>query len=835
MGIERFFNSLAKSENIKNIGIVIGSKEKIITDYFYIDFNSIIYNIVNEIESELNYLLYSIILLDDTNTDLVDTKAIEIAHKWKYEAKPSVESYKNYFNGELIDKIAIERVKNYVIYTTTKLVDPNNLKLLYVSLDGVPQMSKIIEQKKRRYNGYVTSKLKNKIYAEHNNSLSVKRKLYEQHKISYDRGKIISRATFMKNISDILISKEFQDEIKTNLPLIEEIIISHQNVFGEGEKKIMEHILGEKKMGKYTIYSPDADAIILGIIGTNLLNNGSTVNILRYNQQTLEYDTVDIDILCNNMFAYVNNEISKITKKGITKLEINEVTNDIAFIFTLFGNDFVPKVESIDVRNNIETLINIYCICMANAKKKYLMFKHADGNYRINFINFYDFIKLVAGIEDVLLLDTYMSNKYKNYSYFKRELGTDRLYPILEKYIPFANQIFSRLRGGENIKDIVRDNSNNISLIKNFLVFENSKFDKLITKEPENSKILNYFEEHLYKMHSDSMKKGYKIKGKMRFQLYDSHTIDTAYHIKNMTELLPHPKMEITEYDKEIYKLEKRLDKYEIKLNATGFDLGGINIGLTETGDYKMIIYNKLGNVINYYDTFFGISHEKKVITTKHGIKKILTFGEKMDILVNDYITGLFWVFDSYFNKNDSEYNAKYVSTWFYPHHRAPLLYQVREVLYKYSELGLQNFNGILNSMYASVTSSTANIVLRDEFMSTLEHYLYVTPKNKHHDVPEKYKEIIDKNPDIFPDLDKISHQIWSDENNSSVIECKRVPYISKCNLLGINFVLYSQYMNKMRPVENIETSEENNQPNISKFKIKPLLGGSRLFYNLRK
>jgi len=102
--------------------------------------------------------------------------------------------------------------------------------------------------------------------------------------------------------------------------------------------------------------------------------------------------------------------------------------------------------------------------------------------------------------------------------------------------------------------------------------------------------------------------------------------------------------------------------------------------------------------------------------------------------------------------------------------------------------------------------------------MNTIEHYLYVTPKNKHYDIPEKYKIIVNANANIFPDLDQITEQIWTDENNSSIIECKRLPYISKCNLLGIDFVSYSNFINKLRPTEMTENNNENAEPVILNF-----------------
>ena len=78
MGIERFFNSLVKNKTIKENGIDIGLKNKINADYVYIDFNSVIYNIITDIEHDLNYLLYDIIL--GKNISIAKLDKFKMAH-----------------------------------------------------------------------------------------------------------------------------------------------------------------------------------------------------------------------------------------------------------------------------------------------------------------------------------------------------------------------------------------------------------------------------------------------------------------------------------------------------------------------------------------------------------------------------------------------------------------------------------------------------------------------------------------------------------------------------------------------------------------------------------
>jgi 5'-3' exonuclease len=790
MGIERFFYSLAKNKIIKNEGIITGLTENIKVDHLYIDFNSIVYNIANDIESKLNYLLYDIIL----NKNNLDEKSREILKEWKYElTEITIDSYKKYFSTELIDTYALNMIKQNILHISTKLIDKELVQTIFVAIDGVPQMGKIIEQKKRRYNGYLLSKFKNKIYKEYFEDVSDRRKIYETNKVTYDRGKIISWTKFMKNIKKELSSDEFLNEMKTHNINLKEFVLSHQDVYGEGEKKIIENVLEKKYKGRYAIYSPDADVIILGIIMLNTINNDSTMSILRFNQQSIEYDLVNINILCDSIYEYVV-KYAKINKKYYNKINI---TNDMCFIFTLFGNDFVPKMESIDVRNDIQSLIEVYCYNLEYVDKnnvvkpRYLIFLTDDGLYRINFVNFYEIIKNIANIEDSLLIDTYMANKYKNYSYSKRELDVDKLFPILSEYIININKLFNELRTGVDIDSII-NKYDNIEFIRMFLIIE--AYVKEVDKIDEKKK-RELFRNKILRMMTE-LNMGKKIRGKFKMQLFDHDNVDSEYHKKNMRENLPHPKMEITEYDKNIYKLEKRIGEYEIKLNATNFDLGGVSVGINQYGDYKMTVYSKLENIIDYYDTFFNISYKKEKKPTKTGFRDIVIFDSKIDDLIEDYLKGLFWVFDNYFNTN---YNSKNVSTWFYKHHRVPLLYQVREYLFKYINKGVHVYTKKMTKIFTEVSYDNKNFIDKNKFMTTLEQYIYVTPKNKHIDVPDEYKKIINDDTDSYPDMDELSEKIWNGTDNTKLIESKRISYFAKCNLKSVKYMDYNEFMKNIK------------------------------------
>ena len=105
-----------------------------------------------------------------------------------------------------------------------------------------------------------------------------------------------------------------------------------------------------------------------------------------------------------------------------------------------------------------------------------------------------------------------------------------------------------------------------------------------------------------------------------------------------------------------------------------------------------------------------------------------------------------------------------------------------------------------MNSLYLEVTGNK-NIIERHKFMNELEHYLYVTPKHKHSNIPEKYNQIVKSN--LFPDLNSIANDIWNGNNTNNIIDCRRIPYLNKCNLVGIEFLSFEKYMNMMYNLRN--------------------------------
>jgi len=134
-----------------------------------------------------------------------------------------------------------------------------------------------------------------------------------------------------------------------NFPI--NIQINDDTISGEGEYKIINYIRNYNDLffeKKIVIYSPDSDMILLSSI---LPHN---IFILRYDQQKNQ----DF-IMSTELFKIIIIEYILESKKSINQ-ETQNIINDIIFIFTIFGDDFIPKLNSIPINYNFDKILNIY-------------------------------------------------------------------------------------------------------------------------------------------------------------------------------------------------------------------------------------------------------------------------------------------------------------------------------------------------------------------------------------------------------------------------------------------------------------------------------------------
>jgi hypothetical protein len=272
MGIERFFksiNSLYKNQFIKSIY----KNDKI--SHFYFDFNSVIHKVSSNIINDLNnLLLYSLIYkysdYNGIDKDMLLSDYDDIIKRYNFKYKIN-DFYKNiqYIKDKLLNQIIYQEIFNDIKYNLSFYP---NCKLVYIGIDGVPSVGKMIEQQDRRYKGHILGRieklLREKYKFELNNNKFDLTNLYNEYeylnlKFSFDKNNISPSTDFMIDfINELKIEKSKNKFGNINL------IISDFNEKGEGEKKIIVHIKKNcnVKIDKIIIYSPDADMIIMSMI-----------------------------------------------------------------------------------------------------------------------------------------------------------------------------------------------------------------------------------------------------------------------------------------------------------------------------------------------------------------------------------------------------------------------------------------------------------------------------------------------------------------------------------------------------------------------------------------
>ena len=325
-----------------------------------------------------------------------------------------------YENHEDFEKDLIKSVLEYI----DKIFDFVKPKeLFYISIDGIPPRSKMIQQRNRRFmkdwrNEKLISALRKK---KLNNEID----LIEN---EWNSSAISPGTKFMDKLSKQINNKLNSDN---KYKYIKSILSDSHNE-GEGEYKIYNYMTKNKITKDSIIYGLDADLIML-----SLLNN-TNIHLLR--------EPLFLEMPNNEPFLYVS--INKL--KESIKLYYNEyfpidkdnLINNYVFLSFLLGNDFVPHISFISIKNNsLEELLNFYKNISNNLNENILIVTENKKKniYKINYNFLTELFHELSKIETDKLID--MSNNHFNkrpfikkfdnqLDYFKNML---ELYPQLNK------------------------------------------------------------------------------------------------------------------------------------------------------------------------------------------------------------------------------------------------------------------------------------------------------------------------------------------------------------------------------------------------------------------
>ena len=315
MGVPTFFLKIIHNKFYKNVhkGVQHG---KVDCDYFFLDYNGIVYNAYENI-------------------------------------KKNIEG--NNYSKEKIEEMLIIEVIRYTKYLICEVVKPK--KMTYISLDGPAPRAKMVQQRSRRFKG----PKEKEFIQELKKKFKINSDEYE-----WDKSANISPGTkFMMKLSDGLV-KAMKNKIFNEHNSQMKIILNNGNVPGEGEHKFLNILrqmrsMKSKENDKIYLYGRDADLIVLAV-GTHKNN----INILR--EIKSESDSVLRKMYENYTFLELNidnlskgfyNEITKNNKEK--KYDKIRILNDYIFLTFLVGNDFVPSLPFLKIKKKgLNKMIDIY-------------------------------------------------------------------------------------------------------------------------------------------------------------------------------------------------------------------------------------------------------------------------------------------------------------------------------------------------------------------------------------------------------------------------------------------------------------------------------------------
>jgi len=530
MGIPGFFNLVSNKYNLSI------SKKLPFIDVF-LDFNSLIYNSKFYVFNLLyNYFKFKLnIDFNDFDLDIITDSRLDSI----------IQKIKNNILLDSDDKNIIIDIRDDMIYKhiteQCKTIIRTNITVasFHIFMDGVPTCSKIIEQRKRAIVGSLMTHAKDKILTKFKDEIS-EIKFYIEKEIepliNLDRNLIKPGTEFMKLLGKYLekenkniiidlckINNKVQNERTfgpslRSSPLLKDFQekslikgkVQNERTFGrafngytfsgvdkegEAEHKILD-VLIKENYKNILVYSPDADMIILLLP----LTRDKNIYLIRDIKKPDIYDI-------KKLYKDIINHIKKYLKEK--QIKKSRVIKDICFIYNLFGNDFIPKLDNINIYDNkvIDHLLKKYVLlyeksgCIINKK----------GN--INWKNYLQYLKYINNIfENPKIITPYnnkkLENNYENQIYSLDNFNRGLYRKNNDKYIWnlsfYDNKQFFDTSKNNIIKDYIVSIFM-INILYSKIYYKINKFESRLTyiwfyihhKSPLLTDIIEYLENNI--------------------------------------------------------------------------------------------------------------------------------------------------------------------------------------------------------------------------------------------------------------------------------------------------------------------------------------------------
>ena len=427
MGLDRFANFISKS--INNDGIeeinINNNIRKIVSNHIVFDLNFLIYQEIIEVENEINDIIKIILCLPFMcgNSEILEEQLKQILNLpyWKpYCSDNDISTIFDGFNEDeiiqkfisfitsstttntetnndgisIIELVIYEKIATVMIDLIDKIHNVNFIQSLSIFFDGIPSLSKVIEQRRRRTKNHLESIEKKNLFKKYFDNLETNHKRLNENMskkysdintnsdlLIFDYFKWVKNrfsvdkslgpsSSFIKHLESFVNFKMTQKFPKSV------IYINSARENGESDLKIFKHIALEEISGDYCIHTTDSDLIhqilvqqtYYKIIGKDI--NFTVAKYLKNFNLVGYVQILDSHLIIKNILD-VYNSINNI------KTNNYKIIWDLCLIFYLFGNDHLPSSVEIGPELGLEFFLKKHYQALnknniVNIKKSYI-------------------------------------------------------------------------------------------------------------------------------------------------------------------------------------------------------------------------------------------------------------------------------------------------------------------------------------------------------------------------------------------------------------------------------------------------------------------------------
>jgi 5'-3' exonuclease len=294
MGIPSYFSYIVK--NHQRIIRKLERNKK--PNNFYLDCNSIIYDVINNVEN-----------------NIVETTTYAT-----------------------IISLVISKTEEYILF-----VSPTTN--VFIAFDGVAPFAKLEQQRQRRYKSWYQNKIHDQIFESASASAS---KTSDKPAQKWNSAAITPGTQFMKELNEALYS--YFNKARAETYNVKNLMVSGSNEVGEGEHKIFEYIRKTGyQPGSTFIYGLDSDLIMLSL---NHLVINPNIYLFR---EAPHFSMGELE----SGESYLM-DIGELSKQIAIEMNGGSVV-DYIFLCFFLGNDFMPHFPSLNIRTGgIDKMMNAY-------------------------------------------------------------------------------------------------------------------------------------------------------------------------------------------------------------------------------------------------------------------------------------------------------------------------------------------------------------------------------------------------------------------------------------------------------------------------------------------